>query len=163
MVFPPTQAGRALLVLLAAIIVLAIVWIFQASGYTPCELCLAERYAFYAALPLSAATLFLARAGQHGLARAGFAILALLFLANALFSFYHVGVEQHWWLGPTACTGSLSGPVEVKDLMKALNATPVVRCDEVSLRIFGMSLAGWDVVASAALAAYGALASTLSR
>jgi len=162
-VVPSTQSGRALVVLLAAILTLAIVWILQAAGYAPCELCLTERYAFYAALPLSAATLFLARASQSGFARAGFAILAAVFFANAVFAFYHVGVEQHWWLGPTACTGSLSGPVDVNDLMKALNTTPLVRCDEASLRIFGVSLAGWDVVASAALAAYCAFSAKLSR
>jgi disulfide bond formation protein DsbB len=33
-----------------------------------------------------------------------------------------------------------------------------VRCDEVQLRVAGLSLAGWNVVASAALAVYAALA-----
>ena len=71
--------------------------------------------------------------------------------------------EQHWWPGPTACTGALSAPVDVKDLMKALETTRVVNCDEVQLRILGLSLAGWDVVASAALAIYAALAARLVR
>ena len=162
-IFPSSQAGRAFLVLLAAIVTLAIVWAFQGMGYAPCELCLTERYAFYAALPITAGTIFLARAGQHGWAKAGLGLLAAIFLANAAFAFYHVGVEQKWWEGPTACTGSLSGPVNVGDLMKALNTTPVVRCDEPALRVLGVSLAGWDIVASAALAVYSALAVRLSR
>ncbi len=91
------------------------------------------------------------------------AFIALIFLANVGLAFYHVGVEQHWWPGPTACTGSLSGPVDVNDLAKALNSVRVVNCDEVQLRILGLSLAGWDAVMSAALAIYAALAARLAR
>ena len=46
---------------------------------------------------------------------------------------------------------------------KALNSVRVVNCDEVQLRILGLSLAGWDVVASAALAIYAGLAARLVR
>ncbi len=160
---PPSQTRRAVLILLAALATLAAVWIFQGLGYEPCELCLTERYAFYAGAPLAALTALFASRSMHGLARAGFALIALVFLANVAFALYHVGVEQHWWPGPTACTGGLSAPVDVKDLMKALETTRVVRCDEVQLRILGLSLAGWDVVASAALAIYAALAAKLVR
>ena len=162
-VLPPSQAARALWLLAAALATLAAVWTFEAFGYAPCELCYAERYAFYAAAPIAALTAYLARRGAHGAARALFALLALVFVANAGLAFYHVGVEQRWWTGPTACTGSLSGPVDVNDLMKSLNAARVVNCDEVQLRILGLSLAGWDVIASAAMAIYAALAARLAR
>jgi disulfide bond formation protein DsbB len=160
---PPSQTRRAALILLAALATLATVWILESMGYMPCELCLAERYAFYVAAPLAALTALAASRGAHGLARAGFALIALIFLANVGLAFYHVGVEQHWWPGPTACTGSLSGPLDVNDLAKALNSVRVVNCDEVQLRILGLSLAGWDAVMSAALAIYGGLAARLVR
>jgi len=162
LVLPSSQVGRALWILVAAVATLAAVWTFQAFGFTPCELCYAERYAFYAAAPLAALTTYLASRSMHGVARALFGLLALAFLANAALAFYHVGVEEHWWPGPTACTGSLSGPVDVNDLAK-LNSARIVRCDEVQLRILGLSLAGWNVVASGALAIYAALAATLKR
>jgi len=163
LVLPPSQVGRALWILVAALATLAAVWTFQAFGFTPCELCLTERYAFYAGAPLAALAAYLASRSVHGAARALFLLLALVFLANVALASYHVGVEQHWWPGPTACTGALSGPVHVNDLMKSLNSTRVVNCDEVQLRILGLSFAGWDVVASAALAVYAALAATLKR
>ncbi len=90
-------------------------------------------------------------------------LLALAFLANTVLAAYHAGVEYHWWSGPTACTGGLTGPVDVNDLMKDLNSIRIVRCDEVQLRIAGLSLAGWDVVASAALAIYAAFAARMER
>jgi len=158
LVLPPSQARRALIIAAASVAILAAVWIFQALGYVPCELCLTQRYAFYLAAPLAALTAFLAGRSAHGLARAGFALLTLAFLFNAALAAYHAGVEYHWWPGPTACTGDLTGPVDVNDLMKSLNSVKVVRCDEVQLRIAGLSLAGWNVAVSAALAVYAALA-----
>ena len=97
----------------------------------------------------------------HGLARAGFALLAAAFVASAALAAYHAGVEYHWWAGPTACTGALTGSLDVNDLVKSLDSVKVVRCDEVQLRIAGLSLAGWNVLASAALAVYAALAARL--
>jgi disulfide bond formation protein DsbB len=163
LVLPPSQVARALWLLAAALATLAAAWTFEAFGYAPCELCYAERYAFYVGAPIAALTVYLAARRAHGVARALFVLLALIFVANAALAFYHVGVEQHWWTGPTACAGSLSRPVDVNDLMKSLNAARVISCDEVQLRILGLSLAGWDVVASAAMAIYAGLAARLAR
>jgi disulfide bond formation protein DsbB len=157
---PRAQETRALLIAAASIAILAAVWIFQGMGYAPCELCLTQRYAFYAAIPLALLTLLLAGRSAHGLARIGFALLALVFVASAVLAAYHAGVEYHWWQGPTACTGG-PGSLDVNDLVKALDSVKVVRCDEVQLRIAGLSLAGWNVIASAVLAVYAALAARL--
>ena len=160
-VLPPSQAARALIIAAASVAILASVWIFQGLGFQPCELCLTQRYAFYAAAPFAALTAALAAASAHGLARAGFALLAAAFVASAALAAYHAGVEYHWWAGPTACTGGLAGSIDVNELAKALDSVKVVRCDEVQLRIAGLSLAGWNVLASAALAVYAALAARL--
>jgi disulfide bond formation protein DsbB len=160
-VLPPSQTLRALIIAAVSIAVLAAVWIFQGLGYPPCELCLTQRYAFYAAAPLALLAALVASRRAPGAARALFALLAAAFLANAALAAYHVGVEYHWWAGPTACTGGLTGSIDVNDLVKALNSEKVVRCDEVQLRIAGLSLAGWNVLASAALAGYSALAARL--
>jgi disulfide bond formation protein DsbB len=156
-VLPPSQGARALWIAAASVAILAAVWIFQAFGYAPCELCLTQRYAFYAAIPLALVTALISRSA-HGLARAGFGLMALVFAANAVFAAYHAGVEYHWWPGPTACTGGMSGSLNVNDLVNAVNSVKVVRCDEVQLRIAGLSLAGWNVAASAVLAIYAAVA-----
>ena len=51
--------------------------------------------------------------------------------------------------------------LDVNDLVNSLDSVKVVRCDEVQLRIAGLSLAGWNVVASAVLAVYAAVATRL--
>ena len=70
-VLAPSQGVRALWIAAASAAILAAVWIFQVFGYAPCELCLTQRYAFYAAVPLALLTAFASRSA-HGLARVGF-------------------------------------------------------------------------------------------
>ena len=159
-VLPPSQAARALMIAAASLAILAAVWIFQGLGYQPCELCLTQRYAFYAAAPLAVLTAFAACRSAHGLARAGFALLAAAFVATPRSppttpgSNTTGGRDRPPALAPDRIARR-QRPGEVARLVK------VVRCDEVQLRIAGLSLAGWNVLASAALAVYAALAARL--
>ena len=158
---PPSQETRALLIAAASIAILAAVWIFQGFGYAPCELCLTQRYAFYAAIPLALLTALARRPVGAWPGASRLRASRIVFVASAVLAAYHAGVEYHWWAGPTACTGGLTGSLDVNDLVNTLNSVKVVRCDEVQLRIAGLSLAGWNVVASIVLAAYAALAARL--
>ena len=160
---PAPAAG---LILAVALLTLAGAWIFQAMGYLPCELCLKERYPYYAALPLAAAALFLARNGQVKIAKAILALLAAIFFAGALFGAYHAGVEWKFWPGPQDCSGPINSFGSAKDLMKTLSNISIVRCDQAAWRFLGLSLAGWDVLVSlllAAIAAWGVKAAFALR
>jgi disulfide bond formation protein DsbB len=147
----------ALAILMIAVASIAGAFLFEAFGYAPCELCLKERIPYYAAIPVAGfAVLFTAR-GSKGLSRAAFATLALIFAASAVFGAYHAGVEWGFWPGPTACTGALERAASVADFLKQLESVKVVRCDSAALRIFGLSLAGWNAVISAGLATLAVL------
>lgn len=129
-----------------AVATIAGAWLFEWWGYAPCHLCLLERWPYYAAIIL-VPVFALATAEGTGLRRLAVLALALLFAGSALFGLYHAGIEWKWWPGPSSCTGTgeLSA---LPDLSK-----PVIMCDEAALRIFGLSLAGWNAVISAAVAA----------
>jgi disulfide bond formation protein DsbB len=153
----PTPFRIALALLALAFATIAGAWIFEAFGYLPCELCLKQRWAYYAGVPLAAATTVAAAAGQKRVASAGFALLTLVFIGSAIFGAYHAGVEWGFWPGPTDCTGNLSKASSMDDFMNQLATVKVVRCDAVAIRIMGLSLAGWNAVISAALAMLGAM------
>ena len=95
---------------------------------------------------------------QNGPRLAAFivAALALGFLYNAGLSIYHAGAEWHFWPGPDTCTGN-GDLLKPGSLSKALQHNQAVRCDEAAIRIFGVSLAGYNVLISGALAALGRL------
>jgi disulfide bond formation protein DsbB len=154
----PPARGKGALIAAASIAILAAVWIFQGMA-TRLRALPHATLRLYAAIPLALLTWLVAGRSAYDLARAGFAF-ALVFAAGAALAAYHVGVEYHWWQGPTACTGGV-GSLDVNDLLKSLDSVKVVRCDEVQLRIAGLSLAGWNVVASVVLAAYAGLAARL--
>ncbi len=146
----PLRAALAILIIAFATITGA--WIFEAFGYLPCELCLKQRWAYYAGVPL-AALVTLVGARDCNLARPGLRLLSLLFLGSAMFGVYHAGVEWGFWPGPTGCTGAMSSAKSVDDFLSQLQTTQVVQCDKVAIRIIGLSLAGWNAVISAALSA----------
>jgi disulfide bond formation protein DsbB len=147
-----TSLQIAGVITLVAFATIAGAWVFEAAGYLPCELCLKQRWAYYAGVPVAALTTLATASGPRWLARAGLWLLALIFIASAVFGAYHAGVEWGFWPGPTDCTGTLSKASSMDDFMKQLNNTRVVRCDAVAIRILGLSLAGWNAVISAGLA-----------
>jgi len=126
-------------------------------GYQPCPLCLEQRNAFYVSVPLAA--LLLLGAG-YGASRKvlllGFAVIALVMLWNAGLSAYHAGVEWGFWQGPTDCTGPVGNLGSAGTLLQRLDTVKVIRCDEVQWRFLGLSLAGYNVLISLAMAAIAA-------
>jgi disulfide bond formation protein DsbB len=115
------------------------------GGLTPCELCLLERYPWDAALAIGLiATIIGSPRALPWVA----GLLALVFLLSCAFGFYHVGVEQRWFQGPTACTAPTQAADSVAALTAQLLQQQPVRCDEVQWSLFGVSLAGFNFIAS---------------
>ena len=150
----------AALILGASVVSLAGAWTFQALGFQPCELCLLQRYPFYAALPLATAAIFLARNAPPLAARLALGSLAAIFVAGAGVAVYHAGVEWKFWPGPAGCTGNFTPPSSMEAFRAQLESVRVVRCDVPALRILGLSLAGWNVPVSGGLALIAALGAT---
>jgi disulfide bond formation protein DsbB len=139
------------LALIIAVSVLATALGFEyLGGYAPCPLCLMERYAYYAGIVLLFVAMALV-AERPGLAALVFGAVALGFLVNAGLGVYHAGVEWHFWPGPDTCATQLALPTTAGELLKGLEDTRVVRCDEATWRLFGLSFAGWNAVISLGL------------
>ena len=141
-----TPQRAILLILLVSTVTILGAWVFEYAGFAPCELCLKQRWAYYAAILVSAILLLTARTSE-AMMRNGLLLLALFWAGSMVFGIYHSGVEWHWWPGPSTCTGTGDLSLGLPDLTK-----PVVMCDTPAIRIFGLSLAGWNAVISLALA-----------
>ncbi|MCQ0969663.1 disulfide bond formation protein B [Paracoccus sp. TK19116] len=133
---------------LGSLLLLAAAFAFQAAGYAPCELCILQRWPHVLAIVAGIAVWRLG-------ARRWLLWLGLLGAAGAVaIATYHSGVEWGWWQGPTACSGGVGNLTQLstEDLMKQLQAAPVVRCDEPALKILGVTMANMNALASAVLA-----------
>ena len=153
----PKRASIAVLAL--AVLGIGGAWFSQlVLGLAPCELCLLQRWPYYIGVPIAAVTTALAsRPGSMRLVASLLAILALIFLVSAGFASYHAGVEWGFWPGPSACTGQYVAPASTDDFLKSLDAASSVRCDEAAIRVLGLSLAGWNVLASLVIACLATL------
>jgi disulfide bond formation protein DsbB len=120
------------------------------GGLAPCELCLLERWPWWVAIAIAAVSYL---TGDRLAPQIPALLLAIVFLVGAGLGFYHVGVEQHWFAGPTACTAGGAAATSVDALRAQLVGKQPVMCDEVQWSLFGVSLAGWNMIASAVLAA----------
>ncbi|MGB9114783.1 MAG: disulfide bond formation protein B [Bradyrhizobium sp.] len=153
---PALIAALAITAIAAA--TLAGAWFFQlVLDIRPCPLCLEQRYAYYLAIPLGALTALAAgRDAPRTLLLAGLAILWVAALGNAVLGAYHAGVEWGFWQGPTDCTGPIGNLGSAGSLLQRLDTVKVIRCDEVQWRFLGLSLAGYNVLISLAMAAIAA-------
>ena len=146
-------------VLAASILMLGAALLFQyIGGLQPCVLCVYQRYPYGIAIALSLTALALA-ARPEGVTLSKFLVYAcgLLFLIGMGIAAFHVGVEQHWWEGTSGC-GATNAPKTLEELRAMLESQPVVRCDEVPWSLFGISMAGYNVIVSALLVAFCVIA-----
>ena len=126
-------------------------------GLRPCQLCLYQRVPYGVVIFLALLALGLGLDARRMAMVLGACLLA--FLVNSGLSLYHVGVEQHWWAGPASCSGGLGGVHSVQDLAALLSRPiDIPSCDKVAWSLFGISMAGYDLLACVGLAAFCGLA-----
>ena len=148
------KAGGALLFMAAGVILAALAF-EHIGGYSPCPLCLQQRWAYYIAIPLSFIGLVLVAGDMKHAAALLFLGIGIVFLANAGLGIYQAGAEWKFWQGPTSCSQPQALATSPADLLKQLQTNTPVSCDSPSCRFLGLSFAGWNVVASMILFGMG--------
>lgn len=133
--------------LVATIAVLASVYVMQYGfGYAPCEMCLWQRYPYFAIIALG-----IGATAIHKRKLACTLLLLLMtvgYLISTGLATYHYGVEEGIFEGMTECTSSESDTSSIEAMRAAIMDAPIVRCDDPTAVFFGLSLAGWNVLAS---------------
>jgi disulfide bond formation protein DsbB len=132
------------------------------GGLVPCALCLQQRWPYYIAIPILIVC-GLARGSAPASSAPLLALVGLIFLVGAGLAAYHAGVEYKWWAGPSGCGGGTSLADNTRALLQALQNEKVVRCDEAAFTLFGLSMAGYNFLASLALAALSGLGYLAAR
>lgn len=139
------------LLFVAAAAAIATAWGFQLiGGYVPCKLCLAQRVPYYIGLPLTALALILCWRGMNIAALICLVIVAGVFTYGSGLGVYQAGAEWDFWAGPNDCGGGSGVTTDAANMLKSLQSVRIVSCTEASWRMFGLSFAGWNAVASAA-------------
>ena len=142
----------ALLVLLVSASALLIAYLSQVwGGLEPCILCIYQRYVYAAAAAVGLLGLVV---GSSALGRPIMLLAGLVFLGGLGLSVFHVGVEQHWWRGTAGCHApAIDLTQSLDELRTQMLDTKFVPCDEIAWSLFGLSIAGYNTIASLIFAA----------
>ncbi len=110
----------------------------------PCDLCITQRWFHGAIIAYSFIIIFIINKTlifKKILLLGG----AILWLISSSAGLYHFGIEMNFWTGPDGCSSNIDFSKDT--LTYLLNKSPI-KCDEVMFEIFGLSLAGWNTLAS---------------
>lgn len=118
----------------------------------PCILCLYQRIPYGVAALVAGAGVVLPISSAFR--RLAVVLCGVVFAVGAGLAFYSVGVEEQWWVGVAGCEGTSLPVLSVDDLQASLARPAVLRaCDEDVWRLFGLSLAAYNVAVQLVVAA----------
>ncbi len=121
----------------------------------PCVLCVYQRWPYVAVIILALAGLALAK-------KLGVCVFQLLiatgFAVTSGIGMFHVGVEQGWWKGTSECVADTAKTLSLDELRSQIMSAPLVKCNEIAWELFGISMAGYNVLFAGAMALFMILA-----
>ena len=130
--------------LISSLMVISAFYLEYFHGALPCDLCITQRWFHGAIIAYSFIIILIVK---KTLISKKLLILggAILWLSSSLAGLYHFGIEMNFWTGPDGCSSNIDFS---KDTLTYLLEKSPIKCDEVMFEIFGLSLAGWNALAS---------------
>jgi disulfide bond formation protein DsbB len=121
------------------------------GGLMPCHMCWWQRYAHWVLFGLGCAGLLALIRKVPRTTRLLVWLALLAALASCALALWHAGVEYKWWPGPGGCSAQImTGSIE--DISRQMVMAPVVLCDAPAWQLFGISMAGYNFLASTGMA-----------
>ena len=129
------------LILLFSIFALFAAYFIQyVLKHQPCNLCLIERIPYFLSIIIISVCLFTKKFEKLSLI-----ILSLIFFSATLIAFYHFGIEQGFIKESLVCDlDNENNNLSKEALLNQLKKMPV-SCKVVTFKIFGLSLATYNV------------------
>ena len=137
------KAVLSLIVLFCIFAIFAAYFIQYVLKHQPCNLCLIERIPYIVSIIIISICLFLKKFEKISLG-----VLSFIFFSAALIALYHFGIEQGFIDESLVCDlNSENIDLSKKALLNQLKEIPV-SCKDVTFKIFGLSLATFNIFIS---------------
>ncbi|MDA7547040.1 disulfide bond formation protein B [Candidatus Pelagibacter sp.] len=132
-----------LIFLISVIALVSAFFIEYVLGHQPCNLCILERIPY-----LSAIIIILLNFKFSHYEKFFILLLSIIFLAGAIISLYHLGIEQSFIQESLVCDlKSGSNLLSKEEILKQLQEKNV-SCKDVTFKIFGLSLTSYNILIS---------------
>ena len=116
-------------------------------GYKACKLCLYQRIPYIIAI-------FISFIGYNYFKNDKILILIIVIFSVSFFiSGYHYGIENNFFEEFSGCTAKSLGTTDKQEILKSLNDN-ITSCKDVNFKLFGISLAGINLLLSLLIVAY---------
>ena len=116
-------------------------------GYKACKLCLYQRVPYIIAI-------FISFIGYNYFKNDKILILIIIiFSVSAVVAGYHFGIENNIFEEFSGCTADSLKIIDKSELLKSLNNN-IVSCKNVDFKLFGLSLAGLNLILSLLIVIY---------
>ena len=116
-------------------------------GYKACKLCLYQRVPYIIAI-------FISFIGYNYFKNDKILILIIVIFSVSFFiSGYHYGIENNFFEEFSGCTAKSLGTTDKQEILKSLNDN-ITSCKDVNFKLFGISLAGINLLLSLLIVAY---------
>ena len=132
-----------LIFLISVIALVSAFFIEYVLGHQPCNLCILERIPYLLAIII---ILFSFKFSHYE--KFFILLLSIIFLAGAIISLYHLGIEQGFIQESLVCDlKSGSNLLSKEEILKQLQEKNV-SCKNVTFKIFGLSLTSYNILIS---------------
>ncbi|MDB4834755.1 disulfide bond formation protein B [Candidatus Pelagibacter sp.] len=132
-----------LIFLISVIALVSAFFIEYVLGHQPCNLCILERIPY-----LLAIIIILLNFKFSHYEKFFILLLSIIFLAGAIISLYHLGIEQGFIQESLVCDlKSGSNLLSKEEILKQLQGKSV-SCKDVTFKIFGLSLTSYNILIS---------------
>ena len=132
-----------LIFLISIIALVSAFFIEYVLGHKPCNLCILERIPY-----LLAIIVILLNFKFSHYEKFFILLLSIIFLAGAIISLYHLGIEQGFIQESLVCDlKSGSNLLSKEEILKQLQEKNV-SCKDVTFKIFGLSLTSYNILIS---------------
>lgn len=132
-----------LIFLISVIALVSAFFIEYVLGHQPCNLCILERIPY-----LLAIIIILLNFKFSHYEKFFILLLSIIFLAGAIISLYHLGIEQGFIQESLVCDlKSGSNLLSKEEILKQLQEKNV-SCKDVTFKIFGLSLTSYNILIS---------------
>ena len=136
-----------LILLFSVFALIAAYFIQYVLKHQPCNLCLIERIPYFLSIIVISICLITRKFEKVSLL-----VLSLIFFSATLIAFYHFGIEQGFIKESLVCDlDNESNMLSKEALLNQLKKMPV-SCKDVTFRIFGFSLATFNIFINLILA-----------
>ena len=112
------------------------------ENYLPCELCIYQRIPYFIIIIISSYAFFINGNKNY------MYFIGLLFFMSLIISITHFGVEQEFWQINSSCSNNTKDFENIDQLKAFLEEVPITKCNEITWSMFGISMAGYNVIYS---------------